>query len=85
MFSTLQKCDSDKRELWYVFTGMGCQWTGMAKDMMQIKAFSDSIMRTNTYLREFHIDLHSMIMSDDANVFKNTVNTFVAIAGIQVG
>lgn len=63
---------------------MGCQWTGMAKDMMQIKAFSDSIMRTNTFLKEYDMDLHNMIMSDDANVFKNTVNTFVAIAGIQV-
>lgn len=75
---------SDKRELWYVFTGMGCQWFGMAKDLMNIDVFFQSIIRSKEYLLEFGIDLYSILMSDDASSFSNTINSFVCIAAVQV-
>ncbi|GAB6031065.1 hypothetical protein CHUAL_007876 [Chamberlinius hualienensis] len=28
-----------KKPLWFIFTGIGCQWSGMAKDMMQLSIF----------------------------------------------
>lgn len=70
--------------MWYVFSGMGSQWYGMAKDLMAVKPFRDSILQSNTYLERFGIDLYKMLTSDDETTFCNTINSFVGIAAVQV-
>jgi len=63
---------------------MGCQWFGMARELMTIDVFSNSITRSNTYLSEFNVDLFKILMSEDATHIQNTINSFVSIAAIQV-
>ena len=63
---------------------MGCQWFGMAKDLMAIDVFAQSILRANSYLEEYNIDLYKLLMSDDSSSFNNLVPSFVSIAAIQV-
>lgn len=81
----LQKCEGAKRELWYIFTGMGSQWFGMAKELMQLEAFEQSIIRSSGYLTQFNIDLYALLMSDDSSSFNSTINSFISLAAIQVG
>lgn len=39
-----QFCDSIKQKpLWFVFSGMGSQWVGMGKELMQIPIFANAI------------------------------------------
>lgn len=78
------KVQSNPRPVWFVFSGMGTQWSGMGEKLMQIPTFRDSIYRTAEILKEFGLDLVKIIMESDANTYSNTINSFVGLASIQV-
>ncbi|KAH7944006.1 hypothetical protein HPB52_014256 [Rhipicephalus sanguineus] len=73
----------EKRPLWFVFTGMGCQWNGMARQMMQFDVFARSIHKSHELLKQFGIDLIDLVTSDNADN-QTMVSPFVSIAAIQV-
>ncbi|KAL3200527.1 hypothetical protein MRX96_013176 [Rhipicephalus microplus] len=73
----------EKRPLWFVFTGMGCQWNGMARQMMQFDIFARSIHKSHELLKQFGIDLIDLVTSDNADN-QTMVSPFVSIAAIQV-
>ena len=70
--------------MWFVFAGMGTQWVGMGRDLMQVDVFKKSIMKSDALLRPYGIELYNMLMTCDENTFENTLNSFVGIAAIQV-
>ncbi|EEC18050.1 fatty acid synthase, putative, partial [Ixodes scapularis] len=77
------RAPSEKRPLWFVFTGIGCQWNGMARQMMQFDVFANSIRRSHELLAPFGIDLVDLITRDDANN-QTMVSPLVSIAAVQV-
>ncbi|KAG0417206.1 hypothetical protein HPB47_005803 [Ixodes persulcatus] len=79
----IERAPSEKRPLWFVFTGMGCQWNGMARQMMQFDVFADSIRRSHELLVPFGIDLVDLITSDIAKN-QTMVSPFVSITAVQV-
>ncbi|KAM7297624.1 fatty acid synthase-like [Ixodes scapularis] len=79
----VERAPSEKRELWFVFTGMGCQWSGMARQMMQFDVFANSIRRSHELLVPLGIDLVGLITSDNANN-QTMVSPYVSIAAVQV-
>ena len=84
MFFILQKAGSDGRPVWFVFAGMGTQWHGMGRHLMQLKVFKQSIMRSDAVLRQHDLQLYDMLMNGDEKTFNDTLNSFVGIAAIQV-
>ncbi|EEC14508.1 fatty acid synthase, putative [Ixodes scapularis] len=62
---------------------MGCQWNGMARQMMQFDVFANSIRRSHELLVPFGIDLVDLITSDNAKN-QTMVSPFVSIAAVQV-
>ncbi|XP_013390789.1 fatty acid synthase isoform X1 [Lingula anatina] len=80
----IQNCPSEPRPVWYVFTGMGTQWHGMGRELMQIDVFKQSIMRSHHCLKKMNISLYDLLVNGTEDTFKNTVNSFVGIAAIQV-
>lgn len=80
----MQKASSEKRPVWYVFTGMGSQWYSMGRKMMEIDTFRTSILKSDAVLQQFDVKLYDMLMNGDESTFEDTVNSFVAIAAIQV-
>ncbi|KAH7944527.1 hypothetical protein HPB52_021123 [Rhipicephalus sanguineus] len=63
---TVQEVPSEKRPLWFVFTGMGCHWNGMARHMMQFDLFANSIRKSHALLLDrFGIDLIDLVTSDE--------------------
>ena len=70
--------------MWFVFAGMGTQWHGMGRDLMPLECFRKSIMNSDNVLRKFGIHLYDVLMHGDERVFDLTLNSFVAIAAIQV-
>uniref|UniRef100_A0A1S4KIV6 Uncharacterized protein n=2 Tax=Ixodes scapularis TaxID=6945 RepID=A0A1S4KIV6_IXOSC len=79
----VERAPSEKRPLWFVFTGMGCQWNGMARQMMQFDVFADSIRRSHELLVPFGIDLVDLITSDNASN-QTMMSPSVSIAAVQV-
>ncbi|XP_075746848.1 fatty acid synthase-like isoform X2 [Rhipicephalus microplus] len=56
---------SMKRPVWFVFTGVGCQWKGMAQQMMQFDVFARSIQNSHEVLKQHDIDLIKMVTSEN--------------------
>ncbi|XP_063628534.1 fatty acid synthase-like [Cydia splendana] len=78
-------CDASDRPLWFVYSGMGSQWTGMGKALMRIPIFSDAIERCRKVLEPKGVDIVHIITSPDKSIYDNILNSFVGIAAIQIG
>lgn len=76
--------DEVKRPIVWVFSGMGSQWAGMARTLLPITLFRDSIMRCHKVLKQFDVDLMSIITTDDESIFANILNSFIGITAIQI-
>lgn len=80
----VNEVSSEKRPIWFVFSGMGSQWPGMAKDLMQIDIFRNSINRSADVLKPLGINLEDLVINGTESTFNNVLNSFVSIAAIQV-
>ncbi|KAK5643002.1 hypothetical protein RI129_009169 [Pyrocoelia pectoralis] len=74
----------DKRPIWFVFSGMGSQWPGMAKQLMQLDVFRNSIKRSAETLKPHGVNLEDIIINGNENTFENVLNSFVSIAAVQI-
>jgi len=61
----ISKVENAKRPNCYFFSGMGSQWTAMAKSLMNIEIFYQSILKSANILKRFDIDLLYVLLSDD--------------------
>nr|WLW11093.1 fatty acid synthase 1 [Sitodiplosis mosellana] len=74
----------DKRPIWYIYSGMGSQWASMAKDLMHLEIFRNSINRCADVLRPEGVDLVKILTESDESTFDHILNSFVSIAAVQV-
>ncbi|KAK8762096.1 hypothetical protein V5799_026636, partial [Amblyomma americanum] len=77
-----ERAEVAKRPLWLVFTGMGCQWKGMARQMMQFDVFSRCIRKSADVLKQFDMDLIEMVTSGNG-VNNSIASVLAAIAAVQ--
>ncbi|XP_053376816.1 fatty acid synthase-like [Mercenaria mercenaria] len=80
----VQKTRLQKPPVWYVFTGMGTQWHGMGRKMMEIDAFRTSILQSDATLQPYDMNLYDILMNGEEDTFENIINSFVGITAIQV-
>lgn len=80
----VSQAPNEKRPIWYVFAGMGSQWPGMAKDLMKIEAFHNSINKSAAALKPHGVNLENIIVNGTEATFENVLNSFVSIAAVQV-
>ena len=80
----LQNASEKDRPIWFVFSGMGSQWPGMGRAMMELEVFRNSIMKCDAILKPHGVRLYDMLMSEDEELMKDVVNSFVCITSIQV-
>ena len=76
--------DKTLRPLYFVFTGLGGQWVGMAKALMPIKIFADKIEECHEVLKPFGIDLKHLLLSDDKNSMSTMTNKFCATTALEI-
>ena len=80
----LQHCVPTKRPVWFVFAGMGSQWPGMARDMLHVHVFKQSLLKSDAVLKQYDVELMKIIGEGNGDTFQNPVNAFVTITSIQV-
>ncbi|XP_066594557.1 fatty acid synthase [Prorops nasuta] len=75
----------DKRELWFVFSGMGSQWATMGAMLMNFPVFANAIAKCDAVLKPHGVDIINILTNNDKTIFDNILNSFVGIAAIQIG
>lgn len=75
---------TDRRPIWYVFSGMGSQWAGMGRQLMPIEQFNKSLKLCAKALEPLGVDLLDLILNGTDENFQSVLNSFVSIAAIQV-
>lgn len=83
---SFQKVVSDKRPLWYIFSGMGTQWPCMAKQLMNLEVFANSIRSSAKVLKPYNLDLIDLVTNGvkDTSNARSIIPAFVSIAAVQV-
>lgn len=79
-----QYIPGNKRPIWFVYSGMGSQWNGMGRDLMQLPIFAESIKKSAAILEQKGVDLMKILTDDDKTIFDNILHSFVGIAAVQV-
>ncbi|GAB6031064.1 hypothetical protein CHUAL_007875 [Chamberlinius hualienensis] len=75
----------EKRPLWFVFTGVGCHWIGMAKDMMQVPIFRETFLRADKTLQPYNVNLSELMAKHDEECWINITEAMsVAIIVCQI-
>ncbi|XP_054923034.2 fatty acid synthase-like [Dermacentor andersoni] len=80
---TVEPAAVKERPLWFIFTGFGCQWRGMARQMMQFDVFAHSLNKSHQVLTQFSIDLIAEATRED-NYCGAMSSVFACITAIQV-
>ncbi|XP_061706672.1 fatty acid synthase-like [Cydia pomonella] len=75
--------ENEHRPIWFVFSGMGSQWAGMARDLLRLPVFAASIERSAAALKPY-MDLKHVISEASPEEFKNLINSVVSIVAVQV-
>lgn len=76
---------TEQRPIWFVYSGMGSQWPGMAQKLMSVEVFNNSLLRCSAALEEYGRDVYGMLQnSDPAQYQNNTLNCMLAITAIQI-
>ncbi|GLV38468.1 Fatty acid synthase 3 [Carabus blaptoides fortunei] len=75
----------DGKPLWYAFSGLGAQWSGMGIQLMKIPVFAAAIERCHQVLSSKGLNIMDLITSTDGDVHSNLTSTVVAITAMQLG
>ncbi|XP_049271384.1 fatty acid synthase [Rhipicephalus sanguineus] len=67
VIKAITETTSTKRPLWFIFTGVGCQWKGMAQQMMHFDVFARSIQRSHELLKQFGVDVIELVTSKNVD------------------
>ncbi|CAG4931996.1 unnamed protein product [Colias eurytheme] len=74
-----------RRPVWFVYSGMGSQWAGMAERLMAVPVFAAAIHRCHKALEPKGINLTKIITEKDPKIYDNILNSFIGIAAVQIG
>nr|AKG51661.1 fatty acid synthase [Oryzias sinensis] len=80
----VQQAPAAARPVWYVCSGMGTQWAGMGRSLMNLPEFRESILRSDSALKDTGLVVSRLLMEADDSTFEDTVHAFVGLAAIQV-
>lgn len=72
------------RPVCFVFSGMGSQWPGMCKKLLEFENFRITIDACAAVLKTVDFDLYALFNSVDRKVFDNVLNSFVGITCAQI-
>jgi len=76
--------DKVSKPIWFLFPGLGGQWTAMAKALMPIDIFANKIEECAQILKPYDIDLKYLLLCDDKNTMFTMTKKFVSTTAMQI-
>ncbi|XP_035731578.1 fatty acid synthase-like [Vespa mandarinia] len=73
------------QQIWFIFSGMGSQWTGMGESLMKIPIFAEAIRKCDAVLKPRGYDIVQILCDKDPTIYDNIINSFLGIAAVQIG
>ncbi|XP_078483822.1 fatty acid synthase-like [Ciona intestinalis] len=73
------------RDIWFICTGMGSQWNGMGRHLLQIPVFAQSIDACTDALKNYNFNVKELIIGSDSTTYDNLVNSVVGLVAVQIG
>lgn len=73
-----------RRPIWYIYSGMGTQWMGMGRALMQIEQFRNSIFCCVAALKPYGFNVYEVLMNASETTFQSPLNSAVCVIAIQV-
>ncbi|KAK7571973.1 hypothetical protein V9T40_014445 [Parthenolecanium corni] len=84
MTAVLDESGSPKRPVCFIFSGMGSQWNGMGKQLLDLPIIAEVIKRCDAVLRPKSVDIYKVLLSEDPTIFDDITMSFVGIICIQI-
>ncbi|CAI2347157.1 unnamed protein product [Caenorhabditis sp. 36 PRJEB53466] len=76
---------TEPRPIYFIYSGMGSQWPGMAIKLMKIPLFDESLRASSKTLDEYGLNVYAMLCNPDPEQYSsNTLNCMLAITAIQI-
>ncbi|XP_048000881.1 fatty acid synthase-like [Leguminivora glycinivorella] len=75
---------AERRPVWFVFSGMGSQWAGMASELLRLPTFAASIARSAVALKPYGLDLQYIVAEAPRAAFDDIIYCFVSVTAVQV-
>ena len=72
------KCKNFHRPLWVIFSGLGCQWPKVGKDIMPVSPFAESIKRSKLTLKNLGVNLDVLLKVNATTIFDNVHHAVMA-------
>ena len=72
------------KPIWFLFPGLGGQWSGMAKALMPINIFADKVEECHRILTEFGINLNKCSLSEEKDAMSSMTAKFCATTAIEI-
>ncbi|XP_063530101.1 fatty acid synthase-like [Cydia strobilella] len=76
--------EAEPRPIWFMFSGMGSQWAGMARTLLRVPVFAASIARLAAALEPHGVNLLHLITDAPGAAFDDVINSVVSIVAVQV-
>ncbi|XP_068623910.1 fatty acid synthase-like [Battus philenor] len=80
----VERFDGLKRPVWFVYSGLGSQWTGMGGQLMRIPRFAATIQRIHEVLEPRGVDIVDIITTTDKSAVRGIFNALLGITSIQI-
>ncbi|XP_046739716.1 fatty acid synthase-like [Diprion similis] len=74
-----------KRPIWFVFSGMGYQWTGIGESLLKFPVFAEAIRKCEAALKPHGIDVVQVLTDKNPETFDDIIKFRVGTAAIQIG